>query len=267
MMQREQVLKQETPQRPPPFKAPPIRFRGSRHTAVVKEVFDIATPYPETYLIRFTFDGEPKVFDYQAGQFISIFAEKDGKSISRPYSIASPPESKDHLELAIKVVEGGFMSNYLHHVAPGTKLKSIGPLGTFVLLEPPDYPIRDTMFVATGTGVAPFVGMISHIFHMKYDIQVHLVFGCRYIHDLIYMDIFEKWEREHPNFHPYVTLSRPENSGWKGRAGYVQKVIENEIDNRSDKDVYICGLHNMVEDVKNLCEQMGFHFVRFEKWD
>src|SRR6058998_4354172 len=125
MMQREQVLKQETPQRPPTFKAPPIRFRGSRHTVVVKEVFDIATPYPETYLIRFTFDGEPKVFDYQAGQFISIFAEKDGKSISRPYSIASPPESKDYLELAIKVVESGFMSNYLHHVAPGTKLKSI----------------------------------------------------------------------------------------------------------------------------------------------
>ncbi|TLZ58918.1 MAG: hypothetical protein E6K13_10450, partial [Methanobacteriota archaeon] len=70
-MQREPVPKQEAPQRTAPFKAPPIRFRGSRHTAVVKEVFDIATPYPETYLIRFTFDGESKVFDYQAGQFIS----------------------------------------------------------------------------------------------------------------------------------------------------------------------------------------------------
>ena len=267
MMQREPAPKQATPQRSAPFKAPPIRFRGSRHTAVVKEVFDIAKPYPETYLIRFTFDGEPKVFDYQAGQFISLFAEKDGKSISRPYSIASPPEQKDALELCIKVVEGGFMSNYLHTVAPGTKLKAIAPLGTFVLLEPPDYPIRDTVFIATGTGVAPFVGMISHIFHMNYDIDVHLVFGCRYIHDLIYMDIFEKWEREHPNFHLYATLSRPENSGWKGRSGYVQKVIENEIDRPGEKDVYICGLHNMVEDVKNLCEERNFHFVRFEKWD
>src|SRR2546427_8691112 len=185
----------------------PVKFRSGKHTAIVKEVFDIAPKYPETYLIRFTFENEG-VFDFEPGQFLSIFAEKDGKSISRPYSIASPPESKDYLELAIKVVEGGFMSNYLHHVAPGTKLKSIGPLGTFVLLEPPDYPIRDTMFVATGTGVAPFVGMISHIFHMKYDIQVHLVFGCRYIHDLIYMDALETWEKERPNFHLYTTLSR-----------------------------------------------------------
>jgi hypothetical protein len=31
--------------------------------------------------------------------------------------------------------------------------------------------------------------------------------------------------------------------------------------------VYICGLHNMVEDVKNLCESLNFHWVRFEKWD
>jgi len=233
----------------------------------VKEVFDIAKPYPETYLIRFTFDGEPKVFDYQAGQFISIFAEKDGKSISRPYSIASPPEQKAHLELCIKVVEGGFMSNYLHRVAPGTKLKAIAPLGTFVLLEPPDYPIRDTVFIATGTGVAPFIGMIGHILAMRYDIDVHLVFGCRYKHDLIYMDVLEKWERERPNFHLYATLSRPENSGWKGRTGYVQKVIETEIQDPDQKDVYICGLHNMVEDVTKLCQELNFHWVRFEKWD
>jgi len=267
MLRREPVPKQAAAERPPPFKAPPIRFRGSRHTAVVKEVFDIAKPYPETYLIRFKFEAVPLVFDYQAGQFSSIFAEKDGKSISRPYSIASPPEQKDHLELCIKVVEGGFMSNYLHHVAPGTKLKAIAPLGTFVLLEPPDYPIRDTVFVATGTGVAPFIGMIGHIWAMDYDIDVHLVFGCRYKHDLIYMDVLEKWEREHPNFHLYVTLSRPENSGWKGRNGYVQKVLENEIKDPQQKDMYICGLHNMVEDVTKLCQELNFHWVRFEKWD
>ena len=81
------------------------------------------------------------------------------------------------------------------------------------------------------------------------------------------MDILQKWEKEHPNFHLYVTLSRPENSGWKGRVGYVQKVIESEITDRGNKDVYICGLHNMVEDVKNLCESLNFHWVRFEKWD
>ena len=263
MMQREPVPKPATSLKPA-FRPPPLKFRASRYTAVVKEVFDIARVPPETYVIRFAFEGLPQVFDFQAGQFISISAEKDGKSISRPYSIASPPECKEYLELAIKVVEGGFMSNYLHKVPPGTTLKAIGPLGSFVMLEPPE---RDLVFVATGTGVAPFVSMIGHVLAMEYDVDLHLVFGCRYVHDLIYMDTFERWEREHPSFHLYTTLSRPENSGWKGRVGYVQKVIEGEIKDPESKDVYICGLHNMVEDVKNLCESLNFHLVRFEKWD
>jgi len=244
---------------------PPVKFRSGRHTAVVKEVFDITPKYPETYLIRFAFENEP-VFDFEPGQFISIFAEKDGKRISRPYSIASSPDTKEHLELCIKVVEGGFMSNYLHHVTPGTKLPSIGPLGRFVVPE----PIRcDTVFVATGTGVAPFVSMLDHVWKNNLDdgLDFYVVFGVRYVYDLIYRDIFEGWAKQHPNFHFYPTISRPETPEWKGRVGYVQKIIQNEIKDYGTKQVFICGLNNMVEDVRNLCGQLGFAFVRFEKWD
>src|SRR2546426_204839 len=162
----------------PAVQEPPVKFRSGKHTVIVKEVFDIAPKFPQTYLIRFTFENEP-VFDFEPGQFISIFAEKDGKRISRPYSIASWPENKDYLELCIKVVEGGFMSNY----------------------------------------------------------------------------------------HFYPTISRPETPDWKGRVGYVQKVIENDIHDYGNKQVFICGLHDMVEDVKNLCQRLGFAYVRFEKWD
>src|SRR2546430_2240969 len=168
----------------------PVKFRSGKHTAIVKEVFDIAPQFPPTYLIRFTFENE-SVFDFEPGQFISIFAEKDGKRISRPYSIASWPENKAYLELCIKVVEGGFMSNYLHHVRPGTKLPTIGPLGRFVMQEPIPY---DTVFVATGTGVAPFIAMMGHIWEqgMDHGREFHMVFGVRYVHDLIYRDLIER---------------------------------------------------------------------------
>jgi NAD(P)H-flavin reductase len=247
------------------FKEASPKFRSGRHTAVVKEVFDITPKAPETYLIRFTFDNE-LVFDFEAGQFISIFAEKEGKKISRPYSIASWPENKDYLELCVKVVEGGFMSNYMHHLAPGTKLQSVAPLGRFIVQEPLQL---DTVFVATGTGVAPFVSHLGHIFANNLDDghDIHLVFGTRYSYELIYHDLFLKWEREHPNFRYYSTISRPETPDWKGRVGYVQKIIQNEIKDFGSKQVLICGLNNMVEDVQKLCTQLGFALVRFEKWD
>src|SRR5437879_13612358 len=53
----------------------PVKFRSGKHTAIVKEVFDIAPQFPPTYLIRFTFENEG-VFDFEPGQFISIFAER-----------------------------------------------------------------------------------------------------------------------------------------------------------------------------------------------
>src|SRR5436305_2086031 len=105
MMRGAAPSKATVPQKPVIQEAP-VKFRSGKHTAIVKEVFDITTKYPETYLIRFTFEHE-SVFDFEPGQFISIFAEKEGKRISRPYSIASWPENKAFLELCIKVVEGG----------------------------------------------------------------------------------------------------------------------------------------------------------------
>ena len=264
MMREPMPSKAATPALTPVPEAP-VKFRSGKHTAIVKEVVDVTTQYPETYAIRFTFEGEP-VFDFEPGQFISLFAEKEGKRISRPYSIASWPENKDYMELCIKVVEGGFMSNYLHHVAPGTKLGSIGPLGRFVMPEP---IAHDTVFVATGTGVAPFVSMLGHVWLGGLD-DGHtftVVHGVRYVHDLIYRDLFEAWEREHPNFRFLPTVSRPETPNWKGRVGYVQKVIQEEVRDHANKQVYICGLHDMAEQVSTLCRNLGFAIVRFEKWD
>ncbi|TLZ91604.1 MAG: hypothetical protein E6K01_00665, partial [Methanobacteriota archaeon] len=60
----------------PAVQETPVKFRSGKHTVIVKEVFDIAPKFPQTYLIRFTFENEP-VFDFEPGQFISIFAEKD----------------------------------------------------------------------------------------------------------------------------------------------------------------------------------------------
>src|SRR5207245_8179196 len=128
-------------------------------TGGVEEGCESAPRFRQSCRIRLTFENEG-VFDFEPGQFISIFAEKDGKRISRPYSIASWPENKAYLELCIKVVEGGFMSNYLHHVRPGTKLPTIAPLGRFVIQEPIPY---DPVFVATRTGVAPFTSMLAHM--------------------------------------------------------------------------------------------------------
>lgn len=240
------------------------KYRAQRHFVKVRNVEWIT---PSTYLIYFTLDdnGPSPVFDFQPGQFLSIFVEKEGKAISRPYSIASAPHEKDAVELCIKVVEGGFMSNYLKDRQPGDRYRIMAPLGAFLLREPVE---ADIAFISTGTGVAPFVSMAKHIFHNGgTDHEVYMFTGVRYVKELLYHDLFRKWEEKYPNFHYVPNISRPETPDWKGRKGYVQVAVKEVVKDPANTWSYICGLHDMVGQTKTLCQEMGFQSIRVEKWD
>ena len=265
MMQGQPPARTATTTMPPPaaHDARP-KHRAARHFVKVREVTWIT---PSTYLIYFTMDDNATspVFDFETGQFLSIFVEKDGKTINRPYSIASAPHEKDALELCIKVVEGGFMSNYLKERQPGDRYRIIAPLGAFILREPIE---TDIAFISTGTGVAPFVGMTKHLIHNGLmDHEIYMFTGVRYVHELLYHDLFLEWERKYPNFHYVPNISRPETPDWKGRKGYVQVAVKEVIRDPGRTTAWICGLHEMVEQTRALCGEMRFRAVRFEKWD
>src|SRR5256712_14128330 len=98
----------------PAVQETPVKFRSGKHTPIVKEVFDIAPKFPQTHLIRFTFENEP-LFDFEPGQYISTFAEKDAKRISRPNPSASFPTNKDYLEPSLKIVDASFHADYPKH--------------------------------------------------------------------------------------------------------------------------------------------------------
>jgi ferredoxin-NADP reductase len=96
-------------------------------------------------------------FGFVAGQWVSLKANKaDGEEITRAYSIASPPDESNHFALCLNRVQDGFMSNFLCDLKPGAELEAQGPFGDFILRP----PMRDTIFIATGTGIAPFRSML-----------------------------------------------------------------------------------------------------------
>jgi len=266
------MIQGQQPVRSPPATAPVTaaqearpKFRAQRHFVKVREVTWMT---PSTYLIYFTMDdngGSQPVFDFEPGQFLSIFVDKEGKTINRPYSIASSPTERDAVELCIKVVEGGFMSNYLKDRQPGERYRIMAPLGGFILREP---IAKDIAFISTGTGVAPFVGMTKWMIHHGHmDHDVYMFTGVRYVKELLYHDLFREWEKKYPNFHYVPSISRPETSEWTGRKGYVQAAIKDTITKPERCTAYICGLHEMVEQTKALTQEMGFASVRVEKWD
>ena len=96
-------------------------------------------------------------FGFVAGQWLSFKTNKpDGEEITRAYSIASPPGEDNRFALCLNRVQDGFMSNFLCDIKEGEEITCQGPFGDFILRP----PLRDTIFIATGTGIAPFRSML-----------------------------------------------------------------------------------------------------------
>ncbi|MCM8811524.1 MAG: FAD-dependent oxidoreductase [Candidatus Omnitrophica bacterium] len=218
----------------------------------------------ETRHFELTFDPGTRIH-FTAGQFVAVLCPKDGKLIRRAYSIASPPEEKDHVELIIKLVEGGVVTNWFWSLKEGDRFRVHGPFGKFVLPEQIDF---DIVFVATGTGIAPFRSMIRHLLPAGFNKWVWLLFGSRYDKMIPYHKEWVALSRDYPNFIYIPTISRP-SAQWPGEVGYVQTKIEKFFPDPAGKRVYICGLNDMIQAVQEVCLKQGFRTeqISFEKYD
>lgn len=209
------------------------------------------------------------IFNFVPGQFVSIKQRKlDGKEHTRAYSIASAPRGDNRFDLCLNRVGEGFLSNWLCDLEVGTKVEFHGPHGLFTLREPG----RDSVFIATGTGIAPIRGMIHWLFESPERHAGHeywLVYGTRYEENMYYRDEFGRIAREHANFHYVPTLSRC-GELWTGCKGYVQDHVREIVGERRDMQAYICGLHQMVDaNRKLLKEELGWDRkqIVFERYD
>jgi ferredoxin-NADP reductase len=209
-------------------------------------------------------------FGFVPGQWLSVKATTpDGEEMTRAYSIASPPSDNGHFAFCLNRVEDGFMSNHLCTLNEGAKISFQGPFGDFILRP----PLRDTIFIATGTGIAPFRSMLHWLLAEEgrhQGRQFWLLFGARTEQDLYYREEFEKLAAKHDNFHFLPTLSRAEDKdNWKGLRGYVQQHLGEIVGMRTDMHAYICGLDKMVKANRELLKSLGWDrtAIRYEKYD
>ena len=221
-------------------------------------VRDIATG-----IRHFEFEGSDTAeFTFVPGQFVSLKHSFDGKEVTRAYSVASEQRG-NRFDLCLNLVPHGLFSAYLFTLKPGAEVEIGAPLGYFTLRD----PSRDLVFIATGTGVAPFRSMVSsHLQNIKS--QVLLLFGTRYEESILYRTEFEERARVYKNFRYWPTLTRADRA-WKGRTGRVQTHLEEALAGRTDVDIYLCGLKEMVDDVRKLLKQKGYDRkqIIYEKYD
>lgn len=146
----------------------------------------------------------------------------------------------------------GVASNYLCDVQEGDKVRVTGPNGKRFLL-PQDPGQHDYLFFATGTGIAPFRGMILELLRAGFAGHVTLVMGTPYATDLLYHNELLALQDAHPNFRYLPAISRENNviDGVPHDRMYVQDRIRTNADELraqlvSEKNlIYVCGVAGM----------------------
>ncbi len=206
----------------------------------------------DTYLLRFELPPGDSIHTV-AGQYVTFLLERNGKSVTRSYSITSEPGSHAAFELVIKKVAGGFASNLLCDAPLGTAFTVLAPLGKFVVHDPGG---RSALFVATGTGIAPFFPMVQALHRDRPQTDTTLVVGYRYPADIILNERWMRLSEAWPRFHLVNVLSRPDPE-WAVKPRHVQEALRERFRDLSNFDVYICGAPEMVSDVQDLSVQLG----------
>jgi ferredoxin-NADP reductase len=186
------------------------------------------------------------------GQFVSFTESIHGQEFTRAYSLASAPGKNNRFELCLNHVPDGAFSSRLFAMKAGESLEMRPPLGAFTLLTPP----KESILVATGTGIAPFRSMLqAHLTDTSPPFT--LIFGARYEHGLVYRDEFEEMARRFPRFHFIPVLSQPD-AAWRGATGRVQATLRQVVGDRRDLNIYLCGLKAMVNETRAMLKEMGF---------
>lgn len=190
-------------------------------------------------------------FQFLAGQYIDVIGSN---SVRRSYSLANYFESSGELELHIKKVSGGVLSQYWFEQAKINDLLRInGPLGTFFLR---DCAGKELVFLATGTGIAPVKSIVESLNALSADNQpagVTIFWGGRTQSDL-YWQPDDVHTQGKVKFVP--VLSRP-SAGWSGDKGYVQNILLESGIPLSNTLVYACGSENMIKSAYDLLLENG----------
>lgn len=223
-------------------------------------------------------DAEAPLPAFEAGQHLRVSIEdEDGEWLSRPISVASPPEERERVEFCVSRSGRGadrFVER-LWALSPGETVRlGAGARGTLTLRATVgEVDERFLLLVAAGTGVAPFASLVRGWAARGDEARLGrtaLLHGVSSPRDLAYGDFFRAALGD-ARYRPTVSR-RDERDGWTGARGRVESLLAPERIDRTERSlglapgsivparaaVFVCGFPGTVSRVESSLAARGF---------
>ena len=225
-------------------------------TDIIEETHDVYT---------FRFQGRPLCrFVYWPGQFCTLVLNIDGEKVLRSYTISSTPTRPFLLEITIKRVPGGLVSNWLpDNLKVGDRVAIRGPKGKFSLV--PGKIHSKLLFMAAGSGVTPIMSMSRWLCDVSANVDIKFFNSVRATEDIIFWKEIELLTSRYRIFDPLMcTTTREVDPDWAGLTGRVNpEMLKSAVPDLHERHVYMCGPNGFMDAVKAMFSEMNFNMANF----
>jgi ferredoxin-NADP reductase len=178
---------------------------------------------------------DPHPLPWTPGDCVTLYGP--GTEEGRPYSFSGPPDAA-YTEFWIRRFPQGRISSFLTRLEAGSTVEVSPPFGWFRPCEPAGV---SRIFIATGTGIAPFLSALS----TGPSASVLILWGMR--RSLPVPDVLSGY-----------ALQRCVSG--EGKAGGVPRRVTDllpELDLGGMPHFYLCGLDVMIEEVSRILRERG----------
>ncbi|RYY08296.1 MAG: 2Fe-2S iron-sulfur cluster binding domain-containing protein [Sphingobacteriaceae bacterium] len=229
------------------------------------KVVKIQPETKDTITVCFKQPGLKKV-KYLAGQYLTLIFRINGRIYHRPYSFSSAPNIDSNLNITVKRVPDGIVSNYIvDNLKIGDVVEVLEPMGDFILEDKNILNENHLVFWGAGSGITPLFSIIRYALNKNLVKYITLVYGNRNQETAIFYQAINELQKQYSSnfsvkyFYTDFTSIETNPTITQGRIN-AQNIVE-LVKNSSDFDTYhyICGPVGLSDLVKNTLQTQGVY--------
>ena len=217
-------------------------------------------------VVTFTFQAPSgALFRFNPGQFVTLELPVPGGPLHRTYTISSSPSRPTSLTVTVKAQDGSLGTRWmLDQLHPGTRLKAIGPGGTFSNV---DYPAAKYLFISAGSGITPMMSMTTAMYDAGRDPDIVFINCARRPSEIIFRERLEHMATRITGIElAWVVAQTDRYRPWTGYRGqFNQLLLGLTAPDYLEREVFCCGPEPFMTAVREALAGLGYDMDRYHQ--
>jgi ring-1,2-phenylacetyl-CoA epoxidase subunit PaaE len=227
------------------------------------KVSDVRRETPDAVSVAFEIPMQLAVeYQYKQGQYLTLKLNTNGEEIRRSYSVCTSPFAEKELRIAIKEVKDGKASTFINrNLKAGDELEVMTPMGNF------HSPLsgankKNYVLFAGGSGITPMMSILKSVLYIEKQSTITLVYANRNEESTIFKKELEKIAADNKDKVKVVFVyDEPKQviaDLYKGlmTKEKIKAIVQTDIGLSANNDFFICGPGPMMENVKQVLEEL-----------